>query len=402
MEKGQMDKIQSTLLGFVEQDLFGKEYVPEEHTDWEAVLKESRLQAVTLSVYNVAGNYLEEVMKKQWEQIAMSQLHRNIAVHHDHAFLHKLMTEHGIPYCILKGCSSASYYPDFCMRAMGDVDFLIREEDIPRASQVLKDAGFQPWDEEHICHIVFRKGRMHLEMHFEPAGMPEGKAGETIRDYLEDIFEKSEIVQKESAVFMKPSDFHHCLIILMHTYHHLLSEGIGLRHLSDLAVFFDRFSDEEFKNMFYEKLSAVGLWRFTQIMACVSHQYMGLPYRSWMGTVDKQLCADVMGDILYGGNFGRKDKNRVDQGHLISNRGKGGIQKNTFLQLCSGVNESARRSLPVLYKTVVLRPLAWMIVCVRFTYHLVTGKRKKLNMNTLFSEAERRKEIYRQFRLWEK
>lgn len=401
IEDKKFDEIQTTLLKLVEKDLFGTDYVSGEETDWQAVLQESRQQAITLSVYNIAEKWIPKELKEKWERLSMNLFHRNMMIHNDHTILHELMTDNKIPYCVLKGCSSSYYYPDFCLRAMGDVDFLIREEDIPRATQVLKDAGFEMSGEGHDFHIAFRKGKTYLEMHYAPPGMPEGKSGELVKCYLEDIFEKSELVQKESAVFQKPSDFHHGLVILMHTYSHLLKEGIGLRHLIDLAVFFNHFSDEEFKRIFYKKLSAAGLWKFVQIMGCVSCQYLGLPYRSWMGNVDKKLCADVLDDIFSGGNFGRKDKSRFGQGTLIFHKGKSAVEKKSFFQIFAVVNESAKRSLQTLYKVKILRPLAWLLVCFRFLYHLLTGQAKNIHVNTLFQEAEQRKEIYRQFELFE-
>lgn len=401
MEIKEFSAVQMTLLKLLEKDLFGTDYVPDEKTDWDTLFLESRQQAVTLHIYNAAGKYIPKEQAENWQKYALNQFRRNMMVHHDHTVLHELLTENKIPYCILKGCSSSYYYPDFCLRGMGDVDFLIRKEDIPRVTQLLESNGFKASGEDHSFHIIFRKERIYLEMHYAPPGVPEGRAGELVRSYLEDIFKKSETFQLESVVFQKPSDFHHGLIILMHTYSHLLAEGIGLRHLSDLAVFFDAFSDEEFTNIFYKKLSNAGIWRFTQIMACVSHCYLGLPYRSWMGKVDKGLCSDVMSDLLNSGNFGHKDKKRRDQGLLILHRGKNGIEKKSLFQIISVVDESARRNLPGLYKVKILIPLAWLVVCIRFTYHVATGKRGKLEVNTLFREAEQRKSIYKQFRLFE-
>lgn len=401
IENKQFNEIQTTLLKLVEKDLFGNDYIPDKDTDWQAVFKESGHQAIMLSVYNVAEKAIPDELRKKVENVAMRKFHRNLMIHNNHTILHELMTDNKIPYCVLKGCSSSYYYPDFCLRAMGDVDFLIRKEDIPKATQVLKDAGFESSGEDHGFHIAFHKEKIYLEMHYAPPGMPEGRSGELVRSYLEDIFEKSELIQKESAVFQKPSDFHHGLVILMHTYSHLLKEGVGLRHLIDLAVFFDHFSDEDFKDIFYERLSAAGLWRFTQIMGCVSYQYLGLPYRSWMGSVDEKLCADVMGDIFSGGNFGKKDKDRRSQGLLIFNQGKSAIEKKSFFQIFSVINESAKKSLASLYKVKILRPLAWGIVCIRFTYHLLTGQTISIHVDSLFSEAEKRKAIYKQFQLFE-
>lgn len=229
--------VRMALLSLLSKDLFNMEYTPNMEIDWQQVFKESIHQAVTLHAYNVIGRFLSENQSIVWGNYAFNSLQHNAVVHGHNTYLHNLMTSNGIDYCILKGCALAYYYPDPFFRAMGDVDFLIRKEDIEQATAVLKAEGFVPWDTEHICHIVFRKENMHFEMHFEPAGMPDGKAGKLIRGYLADVFEKTELIQSESVTFLKPFDFHHGLIILMHTYHHMLSEGIGLRHLCDIAVF---------------------------------------------------------------------------------------------------------------------------------------------------------------------
>ena len=70
----------------------------------------------------------------------------------------------GIPYVILKGCASAFYYPDPSKRLMGDVDFLVKESDLEQAGEILRQEGFVPWEEDHICHVVYRKDVTHLEM----------------------------------------------------------------------------------------------------------------------------------------------------------------------------------------------------------------------------------------------
>ena len=395
------DREKSALLGLLAHNLFQVEYEPDPATDWQQVLRESVQQAVTLHAYDAVGGFLSEEQSKLWGSYAFNSLQYNAMVHNHNTYLHKLLTKNGIDYCILKGCSSAYYYPDPFFRAMGDVDFLIRKEDIGKATEILKAEGLVPWDTEHICHIVFRKEKMHFEMHFEPAGMPEGKAGELIRNYLEDIFDRTELIQTETATFRKPSDFHHGLIILMHTYHHMLSEGIGLRHLCDLAVFFDHFSNDEFINVFYEKLSEVGLWKFTKILGMVSHEYLGLPYRAWMGDEDETLCADVIDDIFNGGNFGSKDKERSNQGIVISNRGKDGIGRPALVQMISTMNELACTPFPFLRKVKVLRPFGWIFLGVRQMFRIVTGKRKMVRVKGLFGAAEHRKKIYMQFHLFE-
>lgn len=98
---------------------------------------------------------------------------------------------------------------------------------------------------------------MHLEMHFNLAGIPEGKPGELVREYSKDIYEKASLCRLNNGEAMLPSPFHHGLIILLHTCHHMTGEGIGLRHLCDWAVFVNSLSDDEFRQLFEDRLKKI-------------------------------------------------------------------------------------------------------------------------------------------------
>ena len=50
--------------------------------------------------------------------------------------------------------------------------------------------------------------------------------------------EKAEEVLFEGEKIRIPAPFHHGLILLLHTVHHMLGEGIGLRHLCDWGGIF--------------------------------------------------------------------------------------------------------------------------------------------------------------------
>ncbi len=397
-----LTEVQKTILFSLSAFLAGEKYRPKEDIDWKEVVQESVAQAVILPcLQGIAEGAMPEEVRKVWRKYGTRSLQSNIKIHAHHAYVHTLMQEAGIKYVILKGSSSAYYYNDPLMRAMGDVDFLIAPKDVEKASTLLISKGFEQWDMKHACHIVFKREKMHLEMHFQPAGMPEGKMGDKIQEYLSDIYEKAEEVEINGNIFRKPSDFHHGLILLMHTYHHLLSEGVGLRHLCDFAVFMNSFEGESFEDVFKERLSAVGLWRFAYILSQLSHLYLGSPYRQWMGEVDKELCDAVIGDIFAGGNFGGKDQERSVQGMSISNRGKDGVKKSKIGQFFSSVNESGKTQYPRLAKIPVLKWFCFIPLGFRYLFRVLTGKRKRIKFAKNMKEAERRKQIYKQFQLFE-
>ena len=125
---------------------------------------------------------------------------------------------------------------------------------------------------------------MHYELHFEPAGVPGGKAGDYVRKMLEDIQETAVRVENNEFSYIIPDDFHHGLVMLLHMQHHLLAEGIGLRHLSDWAVFVNTLSADveeksKFEDIFKERLMKIGLWNFAQNISLSATMALGLPYQ---------------------------------------------------------------------------------------------------------------------------
>jgi hypothetical protein len=284
---------------------------------------------------------------------------------------------------------------------MGDVDFLVKKEDLEIAKKVLLEDGFSLYMEKHASHIVLRKGKMHFEMHFSLPGMPEGKYGEIIKTFLSDIFEKSETVTIEGLEFKTPSAFHHGLILLMHTYHHMLGEGVGLRHLCDIAFFINSFKGNEFEETFKEKLQICGLWHFAKILAHTCYKYLGIQKKAFMTDDLDGIAEAVMKDIFAGGNFGRKDEKRAGQSLAISDRGKDGIGKSAHLQFIKSVNKAAQVQFPFIKRHKILHPVGFVAFVFRRGYRVIKGTRKMPEFKGAIKGANLRKEIYSHFRLFE-
>ena len=373
-----------------------------DNTDWLQVLKEAKSQAVIQLVDSVIDKSdLTPEEAKQWKQAASVDIANNIRIAHHHKLLHEWLAGAEIPYVILKGAASASYYPIPAYRSMGDVDFLVKTEDLERAGKVLEEQGLKPWDQEHISHIVYRTPRMHYEMHFNLAGTPNGEAGDLVREYTTDIFEKAEVRKVGDGEAMLPSPFHHGLILLLHTCHHLTGEGVGLRHLCDWAVFENSFSENEFRELFEDKLKKLGLWKFAQILTRVAIKHLGAEERSW-AVADEEIVDLLMEDILSGGNFGKKDNNRSTQTMLISDRGKDGVGKTSMInQALKSANGVVYHNWPAARKNKLLLPIGWVYFGTRRVFRELTGKRKKTDVKKLVNGALERRELYSRFHLYE-
>ena len=176
-----------------------------------------------------------------------------------------------------------------------------------------------------------------------------------------------------------------------------------MRHLCDWAVFADKFSDEEFCEMFEEKLKAIGMWRFAQILTQLSIRYLGMPSKGWCGHSDEEYLESLMCDIFKGGNFGIKDSNRINQAKLITNSHKASVDEtNLLIQLFRTMNEKARIAMPIVKKVPVLLPIGWIYAGGRHLVRIQNGTRPKIDVNDMVKGATERREIYKEFRLFER
>lgn len=400
----QLNNTENTVLNLLAHSLFNVNRKLSDRIVWEDVFEECVRQTVTILGLSGAkdAGAPKEVLQN-WEKATATAAYNNLRVSWEHNELGALMKNAGIPYVILKGCASALYYPAPINRIMGDVDFLVPKEYVDKAGQILEENGFIPWDIQHICHIVYSKPPTHLEMHFEPAGVPNGEMGKRVRDYLSNIMDQAVELPYENGNISCPSPFHHGLILLLHTSHHLTGEGIGLRHLCDWAVFAASFSDDEFRNLFEEKLKAIGLWKFAKILTRTAEIYLGCPHRAWAGDIENGLAYDIIREIFEGGNFGIKKEERIYESYLISNRGKDGVRNESMVkQFFQSMNHIVCSHWPIAERIWIIQLIGWGYFGGRYLVRMIMGRRKKVHIKNMVERARERRTVYQEFQLFEK
>lgn len=371
-----------------------------EHVD--ELLEEAENQAVFPLVYGQLPQEIQDTLDPKWKQRLLACYGNNIRVECEHAELHELLSEQGIPYVVIKGCVAASYYPEPIQRILGDVDFLVRPEDLERAGQALEAAGFSPVEEkEHQIHIGYHRGRSTWELHWKVNGIPEGIAGERIETDLQDLIQAGKPYQTQTGMFLGPTPFHHGLILLLHTAKHMLHEGIGLRHLCDWAVFIQGMSDETFCDLFQRKLKAAGLWRFACLLTLLSQKYLHCRTCKWAGRAEETLLEAMAADIMEGGNFGHKDWERINQIYLVNDLQQGTTDDRGMLHgLVTSLTLRAHALMPLTKRIPILLPVGWLYVSVRTLLRAAGGKRPQIHVKKAIQGAHARREIYGKFSLF--
>lgn len=396
---------QNIVLDLLAKSLFDKPFTQynDPSINWSLVWHESYMQAVSLLVFSeFPWEVASDEKFSSLRQMLKSGLSANLCVNKEHLHLQRILSAENIPFVIIKGLSSAVYYPDVLLRSMGDVDFLIDEKDKERAIDALLKNGITESAKSHGDHIVFSNDISRFEMHFEPAGIPTGFSGDKIREMFCDILPENKVFSTPFGDINGPSAFHHGLIVLLHSCHHLTGEGIGLRHLCDWALFVSSMTDDEFRSLFEAKLKSVGLWKFAQILYATCEKYLSSPHRDWVGEVNEELTFRMIEDVFAGGNFGQKNNDRTHERMILPLYGDdSGKSDSYFRRFVVSMNNVVYANWRSAKKYKFLLPFGWLFFAGRYFIRSLAGKRPKIRPKQIYSEADNRTAFFNELSLFD-
>ena len=253
-------------------------------------------------------------------------------------------------------------------------------------------SGFNPtWDSDEKPDDAFMKAVEFARVIFD--NIFNGVVSTT---KAKNIVEEAKPLETPFGTLIVPSDFHHGLVILLHTCCHFTSEGIGLRQLCDWAVFVSHFTDDEFCDMFEEKLKSIGLWRFAQVLTQVCTECLGLPERSFAGERDEVLVQDFISDIFKSGNLGQKNATSVQESVLSQKNSN----KSFLCNVISSINEIVYFYWGFTRKFKILLPLGWLFFGGRYVLRSLVGKRPKIEIKKLKDRTDARNSLYEEIKLF--
>ena len=398
--KNNLTKSQKLLCDLCGNVLFDKNCNIPEKFDLNELFTEAKHQ----TVFPIACVGLK---KEKTESVFRSYIVKNLQVDYNHIEISELLKQNNIKHVFIKGVVSASYYKDPTVRTMGDVDVLIDRQDMQKVHSLLLKLGYITGDnilkeDGHIRYKKKIKGAVYVcEVHFSINGIPTSMAP-VFDKYLSNILDTTKEIAVPNGKCPAPSDFHHGIVLLLHTATHLTNEGVGLRHLCDWAIFENRFSNDEFVSLFETPLKEMGLWKFAQLITLCCEKYLGADKRQWAGKAQDGFIDEIVADIMNGGNFGHRQTDRYRQVKYISDRENQKISKRgTFSQILSNLNAKAKTEYSFTKKCRLLLPIGWLCVVFKYMFLVLTHKRRFDNINTI-NAAKYRKNLYNEFELFQK
>lgn len=401
-----MTSEQKFLLFLMEQAVCGKRLktLPEGAApDWTALIREACAQTVVLQFFDVISQLRGQIPEEAYQKcfkLARRFTASNMRTEFAQAELVGVLEQIGCPYVILKGETAAAYYPAPELRLLGDVDFLVPMEHTEAVKEKMVALGYQHSWEPGDYHQVLEKSGACLEMHMEVAGMPEGQTRAAVQEYLSSLYEKSTVLDRGFGPFRVPCQEHHGLVLILHMQHHIVSLGMGLRHIMDWACFVDQTAEAAFwQDSLLPLLRRVGLLRFTAVMTKMASLYLDSRCPGWAEDVEETLCRDLMEDILSGGNFGRKDSDRARSINMLPDWEKNEEKTGKLKLLYRTLHESVLHQHPELKDKPV--PTFFHMVGKTGRYIVLYCQGKRPNLLKAASHADTRREIYQQLKMFE-
>ena len=152
--------------------------------------------------------------------------------------------EMGVEAIVLKGMALATQvYPVAALRQCGDIDVLVRKEDVPRAEEVLLGLGYTAQRESHLDkrfgqqphHLSYLKddGRIGLELHWDLLPQPN-----PFFLPLPELWSRAQAFRVGSSEVLAFGSVDLLLHLSLHAvsaFYLLWVPGMDLRHLCDIA-----------------------------------------------------------------------------------------------------------------------------------------------------------------------
>lgn len=202
----------------------------------------------------------------------------------------------------------AQIYPNPNRRQCGDIDIWVNGgiKEIVGWLRENYQTGIVIW--HHIDAEIF--GDVLTEIHYHPCWLYNPFCNKRLQKWFESQKQQQMVIDKRLG-FAYPTVGFNAIYSLVHLYHHLIEEGIGIRHLMDYYYIVMALSADD-KRILEGELKRFGLFRLAEAVMWVLGKVCALKPEYMIANPNEKEGKFLFDEILRGGNFGhhRKDERK--------------------------------------------------------------------------------------------
>ncbi len=215
------------------------------------------------------------------------------------AELTKIIKDLGFNSSVLKGVGIAQLYPNPLKRQGGDIDLWV-DADRKKLLSELKQKyqiGKTCW--HHTDVKIFDD--IEVEIHFHPSWLYNPVYNKRLQRFFDS--EKTDAMKEREIGYNYPSIEFQAIHSLAHTFHHLLEEGVGLRHILDSYYILQNLPEES-RSKTIKIIKSVGLEKFLASMMYVLTEAFGMDKKYLLCEPNEKEGQFLLNEIYKTGNFG--------------------------------------------------------------------------------------------------
>ena len=232
---------------------------------------------------------IEKIEAKFDEQV-FTAVYRYENINYELERLKETLEETEIPFIPLKGSVIRKFYPEPWMRTSCDIDILVKEADVDKASKILTERLQYTANEKGQHDIsLFSPSNIHVELHFKLMDIEFKQVSA-----LSDIWSGGQITPVSGYEFRMSNE----LFLLYHIYHmakHFVRGGCGIKPFIDLWVIQNKIGYDEEKTEKLLKESDLLLF-YNHAMELMNVLFEGKPHNS--------VTQEMENYVLQGGVYG--------------------------------------------------------------------------------------------------
>ena len=256
---------------------------------------------------------LPEVDYLRWMGMAAKIQQRNEVVNRQCVELQAKLADDGFRSCILKGQGNFSNYGNLGMlRQSGDIDILVEGGFEKINSFIQANWPTNDINDHHIHAEIFPD--TEVEVHYYPFVLNNPFRNKVLKRFFverESSQFSHQVKLPDGSTIIAADNSFNLIFQLVHIFHHLFTEGIGLRQLMDYNFVVKRemevengLSVQEVKKV----TSDIGLNRFASALMWVLGHVFGLEERCMPWNPNEKDGSFFLNEIMRSGNFGHHDE----------------------------------------------------------------------------------------------
>lgn len=332
------------------------------HRDFDHVIEDSKAFYIMTMENGLSGLIFSVLDKDRTHPELFQRLQRN---HYDYIArdvkqieaiktIDQLLNQHHIDHLFMKGSILKFIYPETYMRAMGDIDVLIKEGTLQQVHELFKELNI-------VC-------TSHSKQHdvFE---MPNGVVCEVhpmlykpFNDHYQMIGEVWNHVHLEEEHRYRMNPEFELIYLMYHLAKHMEAGGIGLRSILDIGLYTKKYEDIIDEQRFNEFVQRMNMQTFMHTMLAFSEKAFGIRTKLTNDILlDDETYEELINYLSVSGIHGIGRKHNAMASRVVTYKRKKQSRFKVWMDILFPNLETMIGIYPWLKRAKILLPIAWFI-----------------------------------------